>query len=108
MCRGIRKTIPDPVFHKNPYLSPMVYRASILNVSAGLYLASIFAYSLIYYNSLTAEEGWGMVSMIGLSAIGIFALTVDLILQASLKNRKLVNLIGLLFVLGISILFLVD
>lgn len=55
----------------------MKYKPTILNVSAIIFLAGILVYIILNYQKLSAEEGWGIVAMLGLSGIGLMAIIVD-------------------------------
>jgi hypothetical protein len=85
----------------------MNYRVTILNISAAVFLAGILIYTIWNYKILSAEEGWGIVAMVGLTGIGIMAGLTDLILQQFVKNRTLMNVIGLIIVIGLAIAILI-
>lgn len=84
----------------------MTYRLTILNTSTALFLIGILLYTIFNYKILSAGEGWGLAAMLGLFGIGLKAGITDLILQYLIKSRKLLNIVGLLIVLGISIAIL--
>lgn len=73
----------------------MTYRLTILNVSTAAFLAGILFLIAWNYSTLITGEGWGMVSMIGLTGVWLVAGLADLILQQLIKNRKILNVIGL-------------
>ncbi len=81
----------------------MNYRVTILNISAASFLTGILIYTIWNYKILSAEEGWGIVAMVGLTGIGIIAGLTDLILQQFIKNRTLINVIGFVIVIGLAI-----
>jgi hypothetical protein len=66
-------------------------------------IIGIIIYTIFHYEILSKEEGWGIVAMVGLLGIGILAGIFDLILQRFVVNRIIINLIGLLIVIGLSI-----
>ena len=60
------------------------------------------------YKTLSADEGWGIVAMFGLAGVGIIAALADLILQRLLKNRIVINVLGLIILVGIAIAIISD
>jgi hypothetical protein len=77
----------------------MTYKPTILNVAAGLYIASCIVYTIVNYGKLSEGEGWGVVAMVGLIASGLVPLIIDLLLQLFIKNRGTVNVVGLVIVI---------
>ncbi len=59
----------------------MKYKATILNVTAGLFLLGCIINTLVNYKTLSAGEGWGVVYMFGIGSFGVAALVVDLVIQ---------------------------
>jgi len=86
----------------------MTYKPTILNISTSIFLLGILFYSIWNYKTLSAREGWGIVAMFGLAGIGIFAALADLILQRLIKNRVVINVLGLIILVGIAISILAD
>ncbi len=86
----------------------MTYKPTILNISTSIFLLGILFYSIWNYKTLSAGEGWGIVAMFGLAGIGIFAALADLILQRLIKNRVVINVLGLIIWVGIAISILAD
>jgi membrane-anchored protein YejM (alkaline phosphatase superfamily) len=84
------------------------YRLTFLNGAAALFLAGVLITTIIKYPELAKGEGWGIVAMVGLAGIGGFALLIDFVLQLFIKNKKTVNILGLIIVLIFAILFLID
>jgi len=84
----------------------MTYRPTILNISTAIFLTGILIYSIWNYNVLAAGEGWGIVAMFGLAAIGLLTALVDLLLQRLIKNQIILNLIGSLISISIAIAIL--
>jgi hypothetical protein len=86
----------------------MNYRPTILNISTAIFLTGILIYTIWNYKTLSAGEGWGIVAMFGLAGIGVVAGIVDLLLQRLVKNRKVINIVGLIIVVGLAISILLD
>ena len=86
----------------------MTYRPTILNVSTAIFLTGILTYTIWNYKILSASGGWGIVAMSGLAGVGVVAGIADFILQLFIKNRKAVNIVGLLIVVGLAIAILSD
>lgn len=84
----------------------MTYKPTILNVCAGIYIASCIAYTIIYYPVLSANEGWGVVAMIALLGSGFIFLLIDLLLQYFIKDRKTMNITGLIIVIVATLLYI--
>lgn len=59
-----------------------------------MYLIGCSIYTVWNYETLSAGEGWGIVAMVGLVSLGIFALLIDLVLRLIIKNRLVLNLSG--------------
>ena len=79
-----------------------------MNISTAFFLTGILTYTIWNYKTLSAGEGWGIVAMFGLTGIGVVAGIADLILQRLVKNRKAINIVGLLIVIGFAIAILSD
>lgn len=82
------------------------YKITILNALSYLYIFSCLVYTIFKWEILSKGEGWGVVAMIGLIAIGLIPLLIDLVLQAFIKNKMTLNIVGLLVAITITILFL--
>ncbi|MEX0275255.1 MAG: hypothetical protein AB3N16_12845 [Flavobacteriaceae bacterium] len=63
-------------------------------------------YTIFKWEILSKEEGWGVVAMFGLIAIGLIPLLIDLVLQAFIKKKTTLNIIGLLVAIVITVFFL--
>ena len=85
----------------------MIYRATILNISAGLYLIACLLYTAINYGRLSSGGGWGVIAMIGLIALGVGSALVDLILQQFIKRMSILNIFGAIMVLSLAALLLI-
>jgi hypothetical protein len=81
------------------------YRLTILNVVSYLSIVGIIFYTLIYYKSLSASGGWGVVSMVGLGLLCVGGLIVDAIIQLATINIKR-NRMSLVNYIGSGVLFL--
>lgn len=64
------------------------YKITILNALSYSYILSCLAYTIFKWEILSKEEGWGVVAMIGLIAIGLVPLLIDLVLQAFIKKKN--------------------
>jgi hypothetical protein len=65
----------------------MNYKLTILNSAVYAYLIGCLIYSLWNYPTLSSHGGWGIVYMVGLFALGLTALIVDLVIQKIFKRR---------------------
>lgn len=86
----------------------MAYKPTILNISTAIFISGILFYSILDYKTLSAGEGWGIVAMFGLAGVGIIAALADLILQRLIKNRIVINVLGLIILVGIAIAIISD
>ncbi len=84
----------------------MNYRPTILNISTTLFLCGILIYTILNYETLSKDEGWGIIAMLALTGIALIAGLIDLILQKFIKNRSNLNIIGLFIAIGLSIVIL--
>jgi len=84
----------------------MKYKPTILNISALIFLIGVLIATILKYNVLSANEGWGIVLMVGLAGIGLIAIGVDFILQLIIKNKKILNIIGAIIVIGSALLII--
>ena len=73
----------------------MKFKPSILTACAIIFLIGCVGFTIYNYDQLSEGEGWGVVGMVGLMGFGIFLLVVDLILRNIIKNKIVVNIIGL-------------
>lgn len=78
-------------------------KLTILNVFAGLLLLWVALSTVIHYKALSSGEGWGIISMIMFACIAGAALVADAFLRFAIKNKKVLNVIGAVIVLGIMI-----
>lgn len=84
----------------------MRYRLSILNIAAVLYIISCIIFIFLNYTVLSENEGWGIIAMLSLFAFGFVFLGIDYLMQRLVKNRKTVNIAGLIIVVLVSILYI--
>ncbi|MFK7781803.1 hypothetical protein [Psychroserpens sp.] len=57
---------------------------------------------------MSYEEGWGVVAMVGLMSLGLVGLLADFILTLIIKNKKILNGIGILIAIGFSIMLWIE
>ena len=84
----------------------MWWKFSLLNISTGLFLIWCAFYTIFNYGQLSEGEGWGIVAMVGLAGVGAVLLVIDLIIQAIFKDKRMVNITGLIVVLVAAFLLL--
>ena len=75
------------------------YSLTTLNLTVCFGILYNIVYSIFNWEQLSAEEGWGVVAVVAIGLITMSAAIVDLILQIIFKNKKTLNLIGILVVL---------
>ena len=81
------------------------YRLSFLNVSAFLGAIFLFVFSLLNWSTLAGNGGWGIMGLIVMIIITLFALIIDGILQVKIKNKNRFNFLsGLLAVFYLLII----
>jgi len=73
-----------------------------------VYLICCLIFTMVKWKTLSYEEGWGVVYMVGLMGIGLFGLLIDFILTLIIKNKKVLNGIGILIAIGFSIMLLIE
>jgi hypothetical protein len=86
----------------------MKYKRTILNIASIVFMIGCFLDIIIEYDTLSAGEGWGVVSMIGLMTVGLLGLLIDLVLQIFIKNKTLLNLLGVIAILILGVLIIKD
>ncbi len=69
---------------------------TILNIVVILYCVGILVYTTVNYPTLSSGEGWGVVLMVGLFGIGVAIGILDIVLQLLIKNKKVLNGIGII------------
>jgi nitrate/nitrite transporter NarK len=84
----------------------MTFKPTILNLTTGLFVIGIFLYTVFNYGQLSEGEGWGIVAMFGLLGVAVVLLLIDFILQQIFRNRKTVNIIGVLITILAAYLLL--
>jgi uncharacterized membrane protein len=85
-----------------------VKKWTILRAYFLIYLVCCIIYTIAKWKILAYEEGWGVVYMVGLILIGLVGLLIDFILTLIIKNKKILNGIGILIALGFSIMLLME
>ena len=75
------------------------YTLSILNVSACIGILILIVFSIINWEELSREEGWGLVAVVGLGLVIISGFIIDSILQIIFRNKRVLNIIGAITVL---------
>jgi xanthine/uracil/vitamin C permease (AzgA family) len=70
----------------------MKFRFTILNVATFLFLISCIVYTIVNYSTLSYEEGWGVVYMVGIFLFGLTALIADFIIRRVIKNKTHQNI----------------
>ena len=73
-----------------------------------VYLTCCLIFTIIKWDTLSYAEGWGVVYMVGLFIIGLFGLLIDFILTLIIKNKKILNGIGILMAIGFSIMLFIE
>ena len=73
-----------------------------------VYLTCCLIFTIIKWKTLSYEEGWGVVYMVGLIGLGLFGLVIDFILTLIIKNKKILNGIGILIAIGFSIMLIME
>ncbi|MFD0991020.1 hypothetical protein ACFQ1R_13005 [Mariniflexile jejuense] len=81
---------------------------TILRAYFLIYLACCIVYTIAKWKTLAYEEGWGVVYMVGLIVIGLFGLLIDFILTLIIKNKKILNGIGIVIAMGFSIMLYME
>jgi hypothetical protein len=81
----------------------MKYKYTLLNISALIFLVGILITTIAKYKVLSAGEGWGIVAMVGLAGIGFLAIVVDFFLQLVIKNKKILNIIEAMVLIGAAL-----
>ena len=81
---------------------------TILKAYFLIYLACCIIYTIAKWKILAYEEGWGVVYMVGLIVIGLFGMLIDFILTLIIKNKKILNGIGIIIAIGFSIMLFIE
>ena len=86
----------------------MRFSLTILNVTSTVFMIGIITYTIINYQQLSENGGWGLLSLFGLVGINLLAFLIDLILQRFIKEPFIVYIIGLIIVISLVILIMMD
>ena len=73
-----------------------------------VYLTCCLIFTIIKWKTLSYEEGWGVVYMVGLIGLGLFGLLIDLISTLIIKDKKILNGIGILIAIAFSISLIME
>jgi len=79
-------------------------KLTILKAYFVIYILCCLIFTVINWKTLSKEEGWGVVYMVGLIGIGIVGLLIDFILTSIIKNKKILIGIEILIAIGFSIM----
>lgn len=77
---------------------------TILKAYFVIFLACCLIFTIVKWKTLSYEEGWGVLYMIGLIFIGLIGLLADAILTLIIKNKRILNGIGILIAIAFSIM----
>ena len=81
---------------------------TVLSAYSLILLLIVIGYSLINYEVLAGNGGWGIVGMFGLAGMGVALIVVDRILVAIVKKPLWVNSLGVVIAIAVSILIVID
>lgn len=84
-------------------IARLIKNITILKGYSLIYLACCLIFTIIKWETLSEEEGWGVVYMIALTSAGLFGLLIDFVMTLLIKNKKILNGIGIILVLLFSI-----
>jgi len=76
---------------------------TILKGYSLIYLVCFLIYTIAKWETLSHGEGWGVVYMVGLITIGLFGLGIDFAMRLLIKNKKILNAIGITTIILFSI-----
>jgi hypothetical protein len=82
---------------------PLTKNITILKGYLLVYLVCCLLFTILKWKILSSGEGWGVLYMIGLISIGLFGLLIDFIMTRFIKNKKVLNGIGIILILAFSI-----
>lgn len=68
-----------------------------------IYLVCCLIYPIAKWETLSHGEGWGVVHMIGLITIGLFGLLIDFVMKLLIKNKRILNAVGIVLIVLFSI-----
>lgn len=64
---------------------------TILRAYFLIYIACCLIFTIVNWKTLSYEEGWGVVYMLGLISIGIVGLFADFILRLIIKKQSIIK-----------------
>jgi len=79
--------------------SKFKYSLSVLNISVYIGILIVLIFTIINWEELSREEGWGVVAMFGLGIIIGIGLIIDFIFQLIFRNKRTLNIVGAFVVL---------
>ena len=82
---------------------PLLKNMTILKGYSLIYLVCCLIYTIAKWETLSHGEGWGVVYMIGIVTIGLFGLGIDFVMKLLIKNKKILNAIGIVLIILFSI-----
>lgn len=82
----------------------MRYQFNILNIASFVFIAGCIVYTILKYETLATDEGWGIVAMVTLIGIALATIMVEWVMQKLIRNRITLNVIEfcLLILLGLQ------
>ena len=86
----------------------MFKKTTILKGYLFIYLTCCLVFTIVKWKTLSYAEGWGVVYMFGLIGIGLVGLLIDFILTSIIKNKIILNGIGILIAIGFSIMLFLE
>lgn len=72
----------------------MIYKPTVLNSFSSVLIGLMIVHLISDFNEVS-EKGW-ILPMIGLVLVGVIAGLIDLLIQRFIKNRIVVNFLGIL------------
>ena len=78
---------------------------TILRAASLAYILYVCINTVVQWDMLSGGEGWGVVAMVTLFFLGLAGLVLDAILRFVIGNRKWVNIIGAIILIGVVIVF---
>jgi hypothetical protein len=82
----------------------MRYRLSVLNVCSALFVVGCILFTIRNNEELVKEEGWGIVAMTSLIAIGIAGFVVDALLQWIFRDKLILAALESVIVITMALL----
>ena len=67
----------------------MNLRSSILTIGLSILILTLLLFTILNYDTLNANEGWGMVGVVSIGAWTLGGFVVDIIIKNVFKNKDL-------------------